>query len=147
MLPLSVISQDRHSLKAADMSFDNGNKQFRKADFKEAAQAFEIVVKNIPDKIDSRKYAEMKLDAIISLIDIYHSKWVNLDKACDNLNYYSSALQQFQSRGVLKGKDLLKYLNMEQDYAEKRKMCENRDTLDDRKKKFEKILEQETGEN
>ena len=143
--PALVFSQDKSTLKAADMSFDNGNKLYRKGNFKEAAQSFEIVVGNIPDRIDSRKYAEMKLDAYIQLIDIYYSKSVNLDKACQYLDNYSVTLQKVQGNGVLKGKDLLKYLNMEQDYLEKKKACENRGTLDERKKKMEKILEQETG--
>jgi hypothetical protein len=144
-VPAMVFSQDKNSLKAADLSFDNGSKHYRKENFKEAAQSFEIVVNNIPDRTDSRKYAELKLDAYIQLIDIYYSKSVNLDKACEYLDNYSTTLQKVQSNGVLKGKDLLKYLNMEQDYLEKKKMCENRGTLDERKKKMEKILEKETG--
>lgn len=143
-MPLSAISQDRHSLRAADLSFDNGEKNLKRDNYKEAAQAFEIVVSNIPEGIDSRKYAEMRLDAIIKLIDIYFYKSVNLDRACSHLDNYASTLQKVQSNGVLKGKDLLRYMNLEQDFAEKRKSCENRQTLDSRKKDFEKILEQET---
>ena len=104
------------------------------------------VLSNIPEGVEVRKYTEMRLDAIINLIDIYFYKSVNLDRACQLLDSYSTTLLKAKSKGVLKGKDLLNYQKREQEYSEKRSSCEGRETLDERKKVFEKVFDEATKE-
>ena len=146
ILPIASFAQTKKSVRAAELAFSNGERKLRKGEYKESAQSFEIVVNNIPAGIEKSKYTEMRLDAIINLIDIYFYKSVNLDRACELLDSYSTTLLKAKSKGVLKGRDLLNYQKREQEYAEKRSSCEGRETLDKRKEEFEKVFEEETKE-
>lgn len=146
IFPFVSFAQTKESVRAAELAFANGERKLRKGEYKESAQSFEIVVSNIPEGVEVRKYTEMRLDAIVNLIDIYFYKSVNLDRACQLLDSYSTTLLKAKSKGVLKGKDLLNYQKLEQEYSEKRSSCEGRETLDKRKEEFEKVFDEATKE-
>ncbi|HOP03574.1 MAG TPA: hypothetical protein PL017_02625 [Tenuifilaceae bacterium] len=146
IFPIATFAQIKETARAAELAFANGERKLRKGEYKESAQSFEVVLNNIPEGVEVRKYAEMRLDAIINLIDIYFHKSVNLDRACELLDSYSYTLLKAKSKGVLKGKDLVDYQKREQEYSEKRSSCEGRETLDKRKEEFEKVFEEATKE-
>lgn len=145
--PLALHSQDKRSLQAAEISFNSGERSFGKEDFKEAAKSFEIVIESIPRRIESRKHLAMRLDANIQLIEIYFNKEVNFKRACELIDEYEQTINEVRNSGVLKGRDLAKYLEQEQDNAKRKGRCKTLDSMDKDKdefgKKFDKVFENE----
>ncbi len=144
-----IFSQDKRALKAAELSFTSAERDYKKGEYLEAAQKFTIVVNSIPAAIDSRKHLEMRLDALIKLVDIYFYKYVGIKQACEFLEEYKVTVNTMKNSGVLKGSDLLKYLKQEQEYANKEaKQCDGYERIGGdmdkfRSKTFDKVFEKE----
>lgn len=144
-----IFSQDKRVLKAAELSFSSAEKDYKKDKFLEAAEKFTIVVNSIPAATDSRKHLELRLDALINLVDIYFYKYVNITQACEFLGEYNSTMNTIKNTGVLKSVDLLKYLKKEQEYANKElKQCEGYERIGGdmdkfRNKTFDKVFDKE----
>lgn len=144
LIPSTVYSQDRRALRAAEMSFNSAESDFKKGNFTEAAQKFDIVVSTIPASIDSRKYLEMRLESLIKLIDIHFYKSVNITQACEYLDTYNSTMNTVRNTGVLRPSDLLGYLKKQQEYANKEAgMCESYERVGKDMDKFRKTFEKE----
>jgi len=144
---LCVPAQNTRLLKAADDSYDNGEKEYNRGHYSEAAPDLEIAVENISITTDSRKYVTMRFEANIMLIDIYFNHLNNLPAACRCLNCFLDDLSRIKNSGILKVKDLLKYLDLEKDYSDRIRQCNNFETIDDKKSEFEEnIFNEEFGE-
>jgi outer membrane protein assembly factor BamD (BamD/ComL family) len=142
-----LYSQDKRALKAAEMSFNSAENDYKKGNYKEAAQKFDIVVNTIPAAIQSRKHLEMRLESIIKLIDIHFYKSVNITQACEYLDVYNNTMNVVRNSGVLKSVDLLTYLKKEQEFASKEAtQCASYKRvdkdMDDFRKKFDKEMEE-----
>lgn len=138
-----VSAQDSRLLKAADKSYEDGENDYNKKRYKEAAESLEIVVENISVNIDSRKYLLMRFEANVMLIDIYFKQLNNLPSGCRCLNSFFDDLEKIKSSGIFKAKDIYKYLELEKDYDQYRRQCENFESIDDKKTDFEKVFDEE----
>lgn len=144
-----IFSQDKRALKAAELSFTSAERDYKKGEYLEAAQKYTIVVNSIPAAIDSRKHLELRLEALIKLVDIYFYKYVGIKQACEFLEEYKVTVNTMKNSGVLKGADLLKFLKQEQDYANKEaKQCDGYERIGGdmdkfRSKTFDKVFEKE----
>lgn len=138
-----VTAQDARLLKAADKSYEEGEQAYNRERFEEAAVSLEIVVENISIQIDSRKYLLMRFEANVMLIDIYFKQLNNLPSGCRCLNSFFDDLNKVKSTGVLKAKDLFKYLELEKEYDQYRRQCENFESIDSKKTDFEKVFDEE----
>lgn len=140
-------AQNSRLLKAADDSYEIGEKEYNREHYAEAAPDLEVVVENIAVTTDSRKYLLMRFEANIMLIDIYFNHLNNLPAACRSLNCYIDDLARVKSLGILKTKDLLRYLGLEKDYADRIRQCNNFEIIDDKKSEFEEnVFNEEFGE-
>lgn len=140
----SVNSQDKKALRAAEMSYNFAKSDYKKGDFNEAAQKFDIVVSSIPASIDSRKHLEMRLESLIKLIDIRFYKSANISQACEYLSMYDETISTARNSGVLKSVDLLKYLKQMQEYSEKEaKQCAGYERVGSDMEKFRKNFDEE----
>ncbi|HNQ69464.1 MAG TPA: hypothetical protein PKN32_13885 [Bacteroidales bacterium] len=144
---LYIPAQNTRLLKAADDSFENGEKEYNRGHYSEAAPDLEIAVENISITTDSRKYVTMRFEANIMLIDIYFNHLNNLPAACRCLNCFLDDLSRMKNSGILKVKDLLTYLDLEKDYSDRIRQCNNFETIDDKKSEFEKIFDEEFEED
>lgn len=138
-----VSAQDSRLLKAADKSYEDGENDYNKKRYKEAAESLEIVVENISVNTDSRKYLLMRFEANVMLIDIYFKQLNNLPSGCRCLNSFFDDLAKIKSSGIFKAKDIYKYLELEKDYDQYRRQCENFESIDDKKTDFEKVFDEE----
>ncbi len=137
--PINLFSQDKRALKAAEMSYEDALNQYKKGKFKDAAQNFDIVVSSIPASAPSRKHVEMRLESLMSLVEIYLYKTVNITQACEYLDAYFSTISTIKNSGVLKAADLQNYLKKEQEYkAKEAKQCKSYDGVSSDKDKFQK---------
>ncbi len=136
-------AQDSRLLKAADKSYEDGENDYNKKRYKEAAESLEIVVENIPVNTDSRKYLLMRFEANVMLIDIYFKQLNNLPSGCRCLNSFFDDLAKIKSSGIFRAKDIYKYLELEKDYDQYRRQCENFESIDDKKTDFEKVFDEE----
>lgn len=148
LLPVNAISQDKRALRAADLSFSAAEKDYKKGNYQEAAQKYTIVVNAVPASVDSRKHLELRLDALIQLVDIYFYKSVNIEQACVYVSEYSNTINTIKNSGVLRGTTLMKYLKQEQDFANKEaKQCDGYERIGGDMNKFRKnSFEKEFGE-
>ncbi|NHB69978.1 hypothetical protein [Perlabentimonas gracilis] len=148
LLPVNTQAQDKRALRAADLSFSAAENDYKKSNYKEAAQKYTIVVNTVPASVDSRKHLEMRLDALIKLVDIYFYKSVNIQQACEYVNEYSNTMNAVKNSGVLRSTTLMKYLKQEQDFANKEaKQCEGYERVGSDMDKFRKnAFEKEFGE-
>jgi outer membrane protein assembly factor BamD (BamD/ComL family) len=147
-LPCKLYSQDKRAIKAAEMSFNSAENDLKKQNTIEAAKKLDIVVNTIPANIDSRKHVEMRLDALIYLVDIYFYKDADFTQACNYLDMYMSTMNTIKNTGVLKPSVLLKYLKQEQDYASKEvNQCKNYKGVGKDMDKFRKTFESEFDED
>ena len=143
-MPGKLYSQDKRALKAAEMSFNSAESDYKKGNFNEAAQKFDIVVNSIPAAIDSRKHLEMRLESLIKLIDIRFYKSVNITQACGYLELYESTINTVRNSGVLKSTDLLKYLKQMQEYTQKEAtQCAGYERVGSDMEKFRKTFDEE----
>lgn len=148
LAPSSIYSQDKRAIRAAEMSFSSAEKDYKKGNYQEAAQKFDIVVNTIPAAIESRKHVEMRLDALINLIDIRFYKSVNITQACEYLGLYESTMNTIRNSGVLRSTDLLKYLKQQQEYAKKEAtQCAGYERVDSDMDKFRKKFDKEMDED
>lgn len=136
-------AQNTRLLKAADDSYEIGEKEYNRENYAIAAPDLEVVLENIDVTTDSRKYLVMRFEANIMLIDIYFNHLNNLPAACRSLNCFIDDLERVKSLEILKTKDLLRYLGLEKDYADRIRQCNNFETIDDKKSDFEKVFEEE----
>ena len=139
----SLSAQDGKLLRAADKSFEAGEQDYSKKRWSEAAESLEIVVENIPANVDSRKYLLMRFEANIMLVDIYFEQLNNLPSACRCLNAFLDDIAAVKKSGMLKSKDIYKYLELEKDYAKYKSTCDNFENIDSDKKEFEKKFNEE----
>ena len=130
-------AQDTRLLKAADDSYELGEKEYNRGNYAEAAPDLEVVVENIPISSDSRKYITMRFEANIMLIDTYFKHLNNLPSACRCLNSFLDDLNKVKDDGILKAKDLLRYLGFEKDFDEYIRQCNNFNSIEDKKSDFE----------
>ena len=140
------IAQDARLLKAADKSYSDGEKDYNKKRYDEAVPNLEIVVENIDVRDVSRKYLIMRFEANVMLIDIYFNKLNNLRDGCVALTNFVDDINAIKSSGIFKAKDIYKYLELEKDYATYITQCENFQSIDEYKTDFEKIFDEEFGE-
>ena len=149
LLPFDTFSQDKRAIKAAELSFKSAEKDYKNKNYKEAAEKYAITVNTIPAAIDSRKHLEIRLDALINLVDIYFYRYVNISTACEFLADYNSTISLARNSGILKSSKLFRYLKQQQDYANKEmKQCEGYERVGGdmnkfRSKTFEKVFEEE----
>lgn len=150
LLPLDTFSQDKRAIKAAELGFKSAEKDYKNENYKEAAEKYTIVVNAIPVAINSRKHLEIRLDALIKLVDIYFYRYVNISQACGFLTDYNSTISASKNSGILRSSSLLGYLKQQQDYANKEvKQCEGYERVGEdmdkfRSKTFEKVFEVES---
>jgi hypothetical protein len=143
-LPNTGYSQDKRALKAAELSFDEAETDYKKGKNSDAAQKYTIVVNSIPATVDSKKHLEMRLESLIKLVDIYFYKHINFQQACENLDLYISTMNTIRNSGVLKGSSLVEYLKKEQAFANKEvKQCEAYKSVGGDMNKFRQIFEKE----
>ncbi|MBN1988309.1 MAG: hypothetical protein JW783_02795 [Bacteroidales bacterium] len=145
--PLAGVSQDKSTIRAAELSYKAAERSYKNGEYNDAAKGYEIVVSSIPVNVQSRKLLEMKMESNIKLIDIYFSKSVNLDKACEQTTSYMENVRRVKNGGVLKSKDLLRYLELQQDFEKHLTTCANREKIDSEKKSFEKTFDEEFKED
>ncbi|HZJ73926.1 MAG TPA: hypothetical protein VFC87_03905 [Perlabentimonas sp.] len=149
LLPSDSFSQDKRAIRAAEFSFKSAEKDYNNEEYKEAAEKYTITVNTIPAGIESRKHLEIRLDALIKLIDIYFYRYVNITNACEFLADYNSTISAARNSGILKSATLLKYLKQQQEYANKEtKQCERYERVGGdmdkfRSNTFEKVFEEE----
>ncbi|HNS29108.1 MAG TPA: hypothetical protein PKL52_01120 [Tenuifilaceae bacterium] len=136
--PSTLFSQDKRSLKAAELSYNAAEKDLKKGNYQDAANKFEIVVSSIPEGIDSRKYIVIRLESLIKLVDIYFYKSVNFEKACQNLNLYFSNISKVRNAGVLSTKELFNYLEQEKEFSKEKSQCESYQRVGSDMEKFRK---------
>lgn len=141
--PLAGVSQDKSTIRAAELSYKAAERSYKNGEFKDAAKGYEIVVNSIPISVQDRKLLEMKMESNIKLIDIYFYKSVNMDKACEQTNTYMENVRRVKNSGVLKSRDLLRYLELQQEFEKHLTTCANREKIDSEKKNFEKTFEEE----
>ena len=149
MLGIAFFSnaQDSRLLKAADKAFDDGEKEYSKKHYSEAAASLEIVVENIPITTDSRKYLIMRFEAHIMLVDIYFNQLNNLPSACRAINSFLDDLDTIKQSGIFKAKEIYNYLDLEKQYTDNKRKCDNYESINDSKKDFEKIFDEEFEED
>ncbi len=138
-----ITAQDSRLLRAADKSYEEGKQAYNRERFDEAAASLEIVIENISVQTDSRKYLLMRFEANVMLIDVYFKQLNNLPSGCRCLNSFFDDLNKVKSSGVLKAKDLFKYLELEKEYDQYRRQCENFESIDSKKTDFEKVFDEE----
>jgi hypothetical protein len=144
--PMKLFSQDKRAIKAAELSFSAAENDTKKSNFQEAAQKFEIVVSSIPEGVDSRKHLVMRLESLINLVDIYFYKTVNIEKACLNMNLYFANMNKIRNSGILKGKELLNYLEQEKEFSKQQSQCESYNRIGSDMEKFRKKFDEEMKE-
>lgn len=138
-----LLAQNKALLKAADKSYVAGEKSFRKDRYKEAADSYEIVMKNIPISVDSRKYLLMRIESNIQLIDIYFNRAENLRKACIYVDRYYKDMNKIKNSPLLKSKDIFRFLELQKDYEKYQRQCHNFEGINSDKKEFEKKFDEE----
>lgn len=138
LTPSTLFSQDKRSLKAAELSYNAAEKDLKKGNYQDAASKFEIVVSSIPEGINTRKYLIMRLESLIKLVDIYFYKSVNVEKACQNLNLYFSNIAKVRNAGVLSTKELFSYLEQEKEFSKEKSQCESYQRVGSDMEKFRK---------
>ncbi len=141
-----TVAQDARLLKAADKSFSDGEKDYKKKRYNDAVPSLEIVVENINIRDASRKYLIMRFEANLMLIDIYFDKINNLRDGCVALNSFIDDINAIKSSGIFKAKDIYKYLELEKEYSTYITQCENFESIEKDKSDFEKIFDEEFGE-
>ena len=137
------VAQDARLLKAADKSFSDGEKDYKKKRYNEAVPSLEIVVENINVRDVSRKYLIMRFEANLMLIDIYFEKLNNLRAGCVALNSFIDDINAIKSSGIFKAKDIYKYLELEKEYSTYITQCESFESIEKDKSDFEKIFDEE----
>jgi len=142
LLPVALYSQDKQALRAAELSFNSAERSYRKDEYKDAANSYEIVLESISSRTDSRKHITMKLDANIKLIDIYFNKSVNLKRACELIDEYEELLGVIRHTGVLRGRDLVQYLDQEKEHGKLKSRCGIYRSMDDDKKAFDRKFDE-----
>lgn len=139
-----VFAQDSRALRAARMSFNSAEKNFKNEKFEEAAREYEIVVNTVPATTDSRRYLEMRLESIIKLVDIYFYHQVNISKACKTVQLYSDNMNRVRNQGTLRASALLKYQRIEQEFtAEHAPKCRSYEGIDSDMDRFKQKFEEE----
>ncbi len=139
-----VFSQDSKALRAARMSFNSAESNYKKANYEEAAREFEIVISTIPAGIDSRKHLKMRLESLVNLIDIYFYRYINITIACTYLEMYFQNMELIRNKGILKASDLLSYQQKERKFASTHAVkCEDYQDLDDDMEQFRQKIEEE----
>jgi len=147
VVPVKLYTQDKRAIRAAELSYSAAENDLKKGNFQDAVQKFEIVVNTIPEGIDSRKHLVMRLESLINLIDIYFYKSVNIQEACKNLNLYYSNMNKIRNSGILKGRDLLQYLEQEKEFSKHQSKCESYDQIGSDMDKFRKKFDEEMKED
>ncbi len=138
-----LLAQNKALLKAADKSYDAGEKSFRKDRYKEAVDSYEIVMKNIPISVDSRKYLLMRIESNIQLIDICFNHTEGLRKGCIYVDRYYKDMNKIKNSPLLKPKDIFRYLELQKDYEKYQRQCHNLGGIDSDKTEFEKKFDDE----
>lgn len=115
-LPIVLQAQDRSALRAARMSFNSAENNYKEGNYKEAAHEYTIVVNTIPVSIDSRRYLELRLQSVIGLVDIFFNKTINFEQACKYVDLYVSDMKTVTAGDVLRASDRLNYLRKEQEF-------------------------------
>lgn len=114
--PNAQQAQDRSILRAARMSFNSAENNFKNGNYAEAAQEYTIVINTIPVSIDSKRYLEFRLQSVIGLADIYFNKITNFDKACQYVDLFLKDMETVKAGDVFRASDRLNYLRKEQEY-------------------------------
>ncbi len=144
ILSLQTVGQDSRTLTAAKKSFDSAENNYKKENYREAAQEYEIVVQTVPVSIDSRKDLEMRLESLIKLTDIYLYHKINITDACRNIHTFMSNMNSIRNKGVLRANRLLYFQRIEKEFeAEKIPKCENYQNIDDDMQNFERKFNEE----
>jgi hypothetical protein len=137
-ISFGAYAQNSRELRAAEMTFKSAERDYNKSEYNKAAQKYDFVVNTIPESSDSRKHVELRLDALINLIDIYFYKSVNIQQACECLHLYQSAVNAASKSGVLRATGIMKYAKQAQELAGKHtSKCESYERVGGDKKKFE----------
>ncbi|MDR2009636.1 MAG: hypothetical protein LBQ22_04065 [Bacteroidales bacterium] len=129
-------------LKGVEKNYDSGVSAFERKKYKEASAEFIIVMDNIPQRADKRKYQLMRLDAASKLVEIHYNYDENLRLACKYLDIFIADLNYMKRDDNLKAKDIYKYLEKEKDFSSYKKKCTGFNTIDDKKNEFEKKFDE-----
>jgi outer membrane protein assembly factor BamD (BamD/ComL family) len=143
LLPLNLFSQDKRAIKAAELSYSSAEDNFKKGNFQNAAQKYEIVVSTFPEGIESRKHLIMRLESLIMLVDIYFYKYINFTEACKYTDLYFSTMNTIRNSGVLKGRELYNYLEKEKEFDQHKTKCEGYENVSGDMDKFRKTFDKE----
>ncbi|TVQ16307.1 MAG: hypothetical protein EA361_04330 [Bacteroidetes bacterium] len=143
-LSLDLYSQDSRALRAARMSFSSAERNFKNSSFEEAAREYAIVINTIPASTDSRKHLEMRLESLIKLVDIHFYHHVNVSKACEYVQQYSTNMNVVRNQGTLRASTLLTYQRVEQEFAsEHEPKCRAYKGIDSDMDRFKQKFEEE----
>jgi hypothetical protein len=129
-------------LKGVAKSYDAGVSAFNKKKYKEASEEFIVVLDNVPDDIDKRKYQAMRLDAASKLVEIHYEHEEDLRKACKYIDVFLEDLNIMKKDNTLRAKDIYKYLEKEKEFASYKRKCESFNSIEDKKKDFEKKFDE-----
>ncbi len=146
LISLSVYAhaQDSGALRMVRMSFSSAESNYKAGNYEQALQEFKIVVNTVPVSVDSRRYLEMRLDAILYIIDIYFYKHVNLSQGCEFLNLYLEDMNAIRRGEVLRAGQRLEYFSKEQEFiANYVRRCENYQKTDEDMDNFRRRFEEE----
>ena len=139
----NLFAQSSRLLKGAERSYDDGISAYKKKKYSEASESLIIAVENISENVSSRRYQLIRLDAASRLVDIHFNMVEDLRKACKYLEIFTNDLNEMKNDNELKAKDIHKYLEMEKDFSRYKRKCSGLDTIDDKKKDFEKKFDEE----
>lgn len=135
-------AQNSNILKGAEKSYNAATSAFKKKNYEEASGSFIVAVDNISRNIDSRKYQLIRLDAASKLVDIHFNHEEDLTKACKYLDIFVNDLNRMKKDDNLKAKDIYKYLELEKEYAIYKRKCDGFNSIDSKKKEFEKKFDE-----
>ncbi|MDL2262429.1 hypothetical protein LJC11_02880 [Bacteroidales bacterium OttesenSCG-928-I21] len=129
-------------LKGVAKSYDDGVSAFNKKRYQEASEEFMLVLDNIPEDIEKRKYQVMRLDAASKLVEIHYEHEENLRLACRYIEIFFQDLEIMKNDKSLKTKDIYTYIEREREFTWYKRKCESFNTIDDKKSEFEKKFDE-----
>lgn len=126
------------------MSFSSAENNYKRGNYEQAAREYEIVLNTLQSPPTSRRYLEMRLESLISLIDIYFYRQVNITKACERLQMFMTDMKTIRNQGVLRASTLLDYQRKEHELrASHLPKCESYNGLERDMEQFKRKFEEE----
>lgn len=145
LIPLSLKSQNRHTLRAANRSLSDAESDYRRGNYADAAENYELFLSLVPVSVESARQISRRLDATAALVDIYLNHITDFEKACQNIKLFNSDIEYVMNNEEFRGRQLHNYLQLQNEINQNRWKCDSYDSIDSDKDKFERVFEEEFG--